>query len=172
MTLIIYSFSTLGQINITQLSDQTIYLHIFYLSLFFENIIKIIARASNKKELVVSFSDRVELQQTIYRFFKKEGWYTELRNNWELTEVVFGSDIRKRIFNEISIGKFHNKQEWNEIIKMFLVSVFARNLSAHEQSKVMQIDRETYLILVNNIVTAIWFSWKYAVNSGYISVSK
>lgn len=165
-------YYSLGQINLTQLREQTIYLHVFYLSLFFENIIKIIARSSNKKELVVSFSDRLEMKQTIDKYFDQEGWRHELSSNLKLTEVVFGSDISERILNEIANGQFHNREEWNKIIKMFLVSVFARNLSAHEQSKVMQIDRETYLILVNNIVSAIWFTWKYALKHGYISVVK
>ncbi|OGU38753.1 MAG: hypothetical protein A2315_01280 [Ignavibacteria bacterium RIFOXYB2_FULL_35_12] len=165
-------YYSLGQINLTQLREQTIYLHVFYLSLFFENIIKIIARSSNKKELVIFFSDRLEMKQTIDKYFDQEGWRHELSSNWKLTEVVFGSDINERILNEITNGQFHNREEWNKIIKMFLVSVFARNLSAHEQSKVMQIDRETYLILVNNIVSAIWFIWKYALKTGYISVVK
>ncbi len=163
-------YYSLGQINLTQLREQTIYLHVFYLSLFFENIIKIIARSSNKKELVISFSDRLEMKQTIDKYFDQEGWRHELSSNWKLTEVVFGSDISERILNEITNGQFHNREEWNKIIKMFLVSGFARNLSAHEHSKIYHIDREAYLTLVNNIVSAIWFTWKYAIRNKYISV--
>ena len=161
-------YYSIGQINITQLRDQTIYIHVFYLSLLFENILKIIARSGADKELVIYLEEERLLQKVIHKFFKEEGWYSKLAKNWNLTKVVIGLDIRKRIYDDISIKTFHNNKKWNNIIKMFLVSILARNISAHEQTKIRDIDLETYLVLVNNIVTAIWFSWKYALRKKYI----
>jgi len=55
---------------------------------------------------------------------------------------------------------------------MFLVCGLARNISAHEHSKVYQFDSETFLSLLNNNNTAIWFTWKYAIKKGYIPNAK
>jgi len=165
-------YHSLGQINLTQLRNQTIYLHIFYLSLLLENIIKVIGRKSKKKELEIYLSGRREMKKTLDKFFSLEGWRHALSSNWSLTNVVPSSNINEKILNDISKATFHKNNAWNRIIKMFLVCGVSRNLSAHEQSKIYTINRETYLTLVNNIVSAIWFTWQYGIKNGYLNLDK
>jgi hypothetical protein len=162
-------YHSLGQINFTQLRDQTNYLHILYLSLLLENIIKVIGRKSKKRDLELSLSHYIVPKKILDKYFSSEGWKHSLFNNWTLTTVDSSTNIKEKILNDISKANFHKKSVWNQIIKMFLVCGIARNLSTHEHSKVFQIDRETYLIFVNNIVSAIWFTWKYAIDKGYLS---
>lgn len=112
-------YYSLGQINLTQLRDQTIYLHVFYLSLLFENIVKSIARGSEKKDLIISFSKRKELLKTISAFFQKEGWYTELKKNWPLTEVLFNSNVENIICKKFQREYFIRKMNGTELLKCF-----------------------------------------------------
>lgn len=162
-------YHSLGQINLVQLRDKTVYLHIFYLSLLLENMMKLIGRKSRKRDLELFLSKYREMKKTLNKFFNSEGWIHSLSSHWSLTNVDYYTNIKEKISKDISSTMFHKKDKWSQIIKMFLVCGIARNLSAHEHSIVYNIDRETYLILINNIVSAIWFTWKYALEKGYIS---
>lgn len=163
-------YHSLGQINFANYIDQSIYLHLFYLSLLLENFIKVIGRKSAKKDLEFFFSNYKEMKKSLVKLFDSEGWRHSLSSHWAKHTTIDSSfNIKEKILNDISKGCFHQKKEWNKIIKMFLTCGIARNLSAHEQSIVYNLDRETYLILMNNIVSAIWFTWKFAVKEGYIN---
>lgn len=170
-------YHSLGKINFTQLNSQTNYLHVFYLSLLLENVIKIISSTSTSTVLSEQFKGFQTLKPSIKYYFKQEKWLNILFDNktklWENhTKVNVSTNINERVKVEISSLNIEGPKDSNQIIKMFLVCGFARNLSAHEHSKVYSIKRETYLILVNNIVSAIWFTWKYALKNGYIIADK
>lgn len=168
-------YHSLGQINLTQLKGQTIYLHIFYLSLLLENAIKLISSTSASPVLFERFKVFQTLKPSIKNYFKDEEWIKILFDKksklWEnYTKVNISTNINERVKVEIDSINIKGSKDSNQIVKMFLVCGFARNLSAHEHSKVYAINRETYSILVNNIVSAIWFTWKYAIKNGYINI--
>jgi len=167
-------YHSLGQINLTQFRSQSIYLHVLYLSLLLENFIKLISRKNLIHELFKSFGKQITLKPSIKKFFETENWAEYLfkkdKKLWdEYTKIDASTNIITRIKSQIASIEIEELKGGNQIIRMFLVCGFARNLSAHEHSKIFDIDRETYLILVNNIVSAIWFTWKYALEKGYIS---
>jgi len=168
-------YYSLGQINKTQLMDQTIYLHAFYLSLLLENVIKIISRKNSTLEFSSSLVKLKTLKPSLKEFFMSEKWQEVLFNKkdrwWEkYTEVNLSTDINLHLKTKIASFKVMKSEKLNQIMRMFLTCGFARNLSAHEHAKMFHIDREVYLTMVNTIVSAIWFTWKYAIKKKYILV--
>ncbi len=162
-------YYSLGQINITQFNNQSIYLHVLYLSLLLENVIKIIGRNSKNNKLAISLKYG-EMKKILSKFFEPEGWIHSLMEHWaDNTTIDSLTNINNKIFKNIAKGKFHKKEEWNRIIQMFLTCGLARNIAAHEHSKVITNNLDLYLTLLNNVVSAIWFTWKYAKSKGYIS---
>jgi len=163
-------YYSLGKINFVQFRNESIYLHLFYLSLLLENIIKFIIRRSKNNKKVIFFNEHIELKRILNNYFESEGWRHSLSQHWsKITTIDYKTDVNVKVFNNIAKGSFHKNKEWNRIIKMFLTCGLARNIAAHDHFKVRNYNTETYLTLLNNIISAVWFTWEYAENNGYVS---
>ena len=163
-------YYSLGKINFVQFRNESIYLYLFYLSLLFENFIKIISRKGKINKIITLLNKDSELKKILNIYFETEGWRHSLSENWhENTTIDYKTDVNVKVFNNIAKGSFHKNKEWNRIIKMFLTCGLARNIAAHDHSKVRNYNRETYLTLLNNTISAVWFTWEYAENNGYVS---
>ncbi|MCB0743481.1 MAG: hypothetical protein KDC67_06225, partial [Ignavibacteriae bacterium] len=163
-------YYSLGQINISMYRDTSVYIHVFYLSLLFENILKKIGRNASDTELVDFFNSPKMLKQAIVKYYNDEDWSSILQEKWKIyTSFSPSLDVNNRLFHEIKESTFSVNENNNNIIKMFLTCGLARNLSAHEHSKVFTNDIDIFLTLVNNVVAAIWFTYKYALDKGLIS---
>lgn len=166
-------YYSLGQINDSFYRDTRIYVHIFYLSLLFENVLKIIGRSSLDTEIVDFFNSSTMIKKSICKFFNKEDWVPTIRHEWEnYTTFSPSLDLKTRLFVEIEKTTFSKNGNNNSAIKMLLTSGLARNLSAHEHSKVFTNDSKIILCLLNNVVAAIWFTWEYALDKGFLKTSK
>jgi len=166
-------YYSLGQINESFHRDTSIYVHIFYLSLLFENVLKIIGRGSSISEMVVQFSNLQTLKPAIKTLFADEEWLPEFNTVWErYSKIKPSTDLKLRLFKEIKETSFSDKKNHNNVIKMLLTCGIARNISAHEHSKVFTNEHDVILTLLNNIVAAIWFTWDYALSKGFLTDTK
>lgn len=143
---------------------------IINLSLLLEVLLKTVGRNGRDKDLVNYFSKRRLLLDTLKGFYKSKKWWSLLCHNWKkLTDVTNTTDITDLLQEKIFKSNFHStNSEWNSIIKMFLVCGVARNLSAHEHHKLFPLSREMYQLIIAQIVSALWYSWKYAEKKGLI----
>ncbi|MFZ1288504.1 MAG: hypothetical protein WAR79_00315 [Melioribacteraceae bacterium] len=162
-------YYSLGQINISIYRDKSVYIHVFHLSLLFENVLKLIGRKSSVVDLVEAFNNPQTLKPSIETLFATEGWISDFKRPWkDYTKITPNTDLNHKLFNEIKETRFTKNEINNNIIKMFLTSGVARNLSAHEHSKIFTNDINIFLTLLNNVVSAIWFTWEYALDKGLI----
>ncbi|MDP2208364.1 MAG: hypothetical protein Q8K98_06280 [Bacteroidota bacterium] len=168
-------FQTLEQLNKNLFSNKLFaqsgrQSNVINISLLLEVLLKTVARSSTDKNLVIYFSERRQLLDTLRGFYKSKPWWSLLCDNWKkLTDVTDTTDIADLLQDKIFKSNFHStNSEWNSIIKMFLVCGVARNISAHEHPKLFHLSREVYQLIISQVLSALWFSWKYAEKEGLI----
>lgn len=167
-------FQTLEQFNKDWFSNEPFaqsgrQSHVIYLSLFLETLLKTIGRTTRDTALQSFFSDQQTFLFTLKGFFKHEPWWSTLRKNWSLTKITDATDIDNLLESTTAKSDFcPTNSDWDNLVKMFLVCGIARNLSAHEHHKLFPLEREVYRLMISQIVSALWFSWKYAEKKGLI----
>jgi len=81
-------YYSLGQININYSRNQSIFLHLSYLSLLLESIIKIIIKKTNNMEFEINLTSYSEMKKLLNSFFKSEGWRHSLSTHWTEYTVI------------------------------------------------------------------------------------
>ena len=152
-------FHSIGYSELAMSRSKQSLLRVMYLSLVLESLVKIILK--EKKSLSTESIEKYGgLGKVISMIFKNEGWISTLKHHWPAcTTVTPNTNIDRLLLDKIIPTQFHSNNDWENIIKMFLIAGLARNISAHDHASINIIRNDTYLYLLNNTVASIWYVW-------------
>jgi hypothetical protein len=135
-----------------------------YLAIFVETLLKELIKSHTNDAYIVD-KRRFDFYKSLEYFYKDQIWWKKIckENLWQVTKTDSKKTIELILRDEILSKIFDSSSELhNETIKMFLVCGLVRNYSAHKQQDLFHLDHEAYRLIFLNIVSGIWFCWKYA----------